>query len=328
MLVYMRLSWLVVLIGCAGCWGDNPAFMATAGADGSSGDSGGEASGSTGRPPLESTGEAPSTTTATPGTTATSTTGDPEPVTTGPGTTTAAGSTGAGETLPATSEPNDTTNPGESSTGAESICGNGVKEPGEECDEPDATLEEGKCAPTCHFIQGKLIFAINPLDDDPIPGGFAEGADLTVADEKCTTIANEKGYEGQFKALIGDEKTRWGAVQPYDGDCSPDWPLHPYTAYLNTEDLPIWITDEIRLLGVRATMPGQPQALGAKIAGEQFTVWTGIKSTWQPGSHCAGWKGGVNTLGTVGKPYKQEVWLDAGGNAPCAGAMGIVCVQQ
>ena len=125
--------------------------------------------------------------------------------------------------------------------------------------------------------------------------------------------------------------TRFAAKQPHDGDCSADWPLRRYTAYVNRQGQLVWVTGEIRLLGVaKAAAPGEPNVqlpLLAAIDLEAEGVWTGLASTWQTASHCMQWQGG-QVYGTVGDSSKVEGFLDAVGEQHCAADYHLVCVQQ
>lgn len=318
MLMYMRLTWIVTLVGCAGCWGDNPAFMVTEGTAGSSGDT--AATGSTGRPPVESTGE-PSTTTmtTTPVTTGPSgTTGEPPS-----GTTTEAGTTTGettGETQPGTTDPNDTLG---STSGANAECGNGELEGDEVCDGGGNIPLPGTCSHDCQAIVAeKQIFAINPMKT----GDFLS---LDAADALCTEAAEKEGLEGTFKALISDGDLRVGSTTAFGGEATDDWPIQPYTGYVNPKGELVWVTGKLRLLGVLPGDPNVPAPLLAVIAPEtDFAVWTGLKNDWRSTTNCEKWNGGDQALGAAGKPQLKVDFLAAAGTPVCKTALGFICVEQ
>lgn len=261
------------------------------------------------------TGEA--TTTLDPGTTTLGATTEPGGSTTEPG-----GST--------TEPGGSTAGPGSSSTGANVKCGDGVVEGDEVCDAgPEPPLEPGACLPTCDGTIGeKLIFAAPTVT----AGDFAAGLDLSAADETCTSTAEELGFQGAFKALISDFTARWASTAPYLGDCSEDWPVQPYTAYVNLDAALVWVTGDIRLLGVVHAPPPdeethQPVPLHSPIDPmATFVVWTGLANTWETASTCEDWQGG--TSGTAGKPAKDLDFLSAAGNLPCTEELGLICVEQ
>jgi hypothetical protein len=293
---------------------NNPAFMATAGDDGSSGDGGGSSSaGSTTRPD-GSTGEPPATTTATP---STSTTDGPEPVTgTDPATTDPGDSTSTSTGV----DPNDTSGLDPSTGDVVPECGNGLVEDGEQCDEALNEPMPEKCSPDCQALIGKKrIFAFNAM----FKGNFMN---LDVADAACTEAASDLGLDGTFKALISDGDQRIGSVASYDGKASPDWPLHPYTAYFNTDNELVWITLKRPLLGVGFENQGLPLPHAIQ-PDANYPVWTGLQADWISGPNCGAWTGEAQNA-IAGKPYKTDIYIDAAGYLSCEIAMGLICVQQ
>lgn len=313
----MRLFTFALLLASAGCTMNNPAFMVSAGddessgGDGNSGTAGSTTPGSTTRPG-DSTGDPP-TTTATP---STSTTDGPDPVTT-----TAPATTDPGETTSTSTgvDPNETTTLDPSSGNIMAQCGNGIVEEGEQCDQAQFEPVPEKCAPDCQAMIGKRrIFAANV----GIKGSFMKLAD---ADAECQEAAATLMFEGNFKALVSDGEMRLGSIDPYDGKATLDWPLRPYTAYFNGSGELVWITLKRPLLGVGAENEGL--ALPHPIqANANYSVWTGLQSDWRSGPNCGEWTGDGEP-GLVGKPSKQDIYIDAGPQ-PCEIAMGLICVQQ
>jgi len=115
----------------------------------------------------------------------------------------------------------------------------------EVCDDGDANaLEPGACAPNCStIIETKILKGSAAIDDTnfgPNPVAFA--------DSLCAI-----GYAAMF--VYGNERVATTVAWQSVG--SVDWPIQPYTAYVNNMGKLIWVTDDTRLLAVRN---GQKQA--------------------------------------------------------------------
>lgn len=305
----VRGRWTGLLIVCVGCSRPNPAFQPNFTGGGS--DSGGAS---------EATSEGSSTSEG-----ASLSEGSSS------GTTDAPTSTGDDTTTTATTTGSSTGTSGELTTGTTGdppLCGNGFVDLGEQCDGgPAVVLEPGKCKPDCSGeIEKRLIF----VTPEQIMGGFASGAGITVADDLCAEAGAALGLVGAFKAMISDDG-RYASTTPYAGDCSADWPLQPYTAYMNFEDQLVWVTSEVRLLGVVAGQkPGEPNVpaplLAPIDAGSNEGVWTGLMSTWETGTTCMNWQGGLE-LGIVGDVSLVEKFLDAYDDQVCAADYRLICVE-
>lgn len=296
---------------------NNPAFMASAGDDGSSGDGGGSGSAGSTTRPVDTTGDPPPMTTASP---TTPTTDGPDPVTTSSPATSDANSTGI-EPVETTGgvDPDTTTGPDSSTGNLPPECGNGIVEQGEQCDDGQIEPAPDKCSPDCQaMIVKKRIFAFNAM----IKGDFMKPQN---ADGACQDHASGAGLEGDYKALVSDGETRVGSVQPWDGQATDDWPLHSYTAYFNVDQQLVWITLERPLLGAGPDNEGFA-LLHPITADNQYAVWTGLKSDWLSGPNCNKWAGLDEAI--AGKPYKLEGFLDAANASPCANKWGLICVQQ
>jgi hypothetical protein len=324
----MRLTWVVMMIGVSGCTITNPAFFESAGDETSGGPGGGESSGSAGsttRPVDDSTGEPSPTTSA--GTSAstsatTSTATEPDPMTSADAGTTSPGTTDSGETTAdSTTDPNNTTGPEGSSGTTEAICGDGLVEGDEKCDGgPQVEPTPGKCSLDCQaIVQEKRIFAFKA---DHV-GSFDS---LEMADALCQEFAESSGWEGEFKALLSDGVTRVGSLDPFDGQATDDWPLHPHTAYFNEAGQFVWTTWKLPLLGVSPGLEGA--ALHHPIQpGVSFAAWTGLQSDWRTGANCEGWMKDGAPAGIAGKPYTKDFYLHAA-SPGCDTPLGLICVQQ
>lgn len=186
----------------------------------------------------------------------------------------------------------------------------------------------GACRPDCGgIIETRRIF----VTKESHFGDFAHNADITIADEICAkeAAALYPNMPGTFRAMLSDV-TRYAATMPFFGDCSDDWPIQPFTAYVNVEGQLVWVTGELRMLGIPpGAAPGDANAakkLLAPISTKQVAVWTGLSSTWQTASTCQSWRD-PQQLGTVGEASLLEHFLDAAGESPCAAEYSLICVE-
>lgn len=318
----MRRACLAAALGCVGCTALNPAF----GLD--PGDSAvGTTEGTIGTGVASTTGattEQPGTSAPTTGvgssTGAVDTTADASsgPVDTGPPDTTAPGST---------TDPVGTT--GDASTGVDpGVCGDGVIDMGEVCDAgPEPPLVPGGCLPNCKGkIPSKRILA-----GGGYPADFAKDFGLMTADQLCNEIAQQLGGEGTYKAVISDGATRFAAKAPYDPTLAKDWPIKPYTAYVNLDGNTVWVTGKVPLLGVVPSadpnQPNMPLPLLHPVTADEVPVWTGMLSDWTTASTCNKWIS-TESLGYVGLANQTKGFLDALGSAACVESFGFLCAEQ
>ncbi|MFN3181915.1 MAG: DUF4215 domain-containing protein [Nannocystaceae bacterium] len=160
-------------------------------------------------------------------------------------------------------------------------CGDGFVGPDEACDdgEDENVLAGGACAPDCStIIETREIEISNIIGN----GNGDFGANPVVAaDAACPP-----GYE----ALLTDPGARQATNSPYEADFLIDWPLRPYTRYVNSFGDPIWITDDVPLLGVRDGAPQEVENLLVNGGGPfGYFVVTGMEEDWTPlssGSTC------------------------------------------
>lgn len=156
-----------------------------------------------------------------------------------------------------TSTDTDTEGSGEASSEATdtgpAMCGNGIVEAGEACDDGrDPPLEAGACRPDCAgVIETRTIVLSSSLGS----GNFGEDP-VAFADSKCPA-----GY----RAMFAFAEARRATSTPWLGDAAVDWPVAPYTRYVNDEGEELWITDAVALLAVRG---GAHVDLEAAITGE------------------------------------------------------------
>lgn len=249
----------------------------------------------------------------------------------------ATGAIGDSGTGAATSEGSGSSGEAESTSGGPApVCGDGVVDAGEACDDGAAPeLAPGACRPDCAGeIATRRILAMpwGPAGD------FAAGWDdpVALADASCDDFAGEfLGLPGEYRAMLVDGEHRVAALAPFDPTGAIDWVVAPYTAYVNLADELVWVTGEISLLGVLPskdpmTQPNQAAPLVEPIAllGQTLT-WTGLAADWTTAATCEGWrKKGPGQTGTVGRPGELVGFLDAAGALACNKGRGFICVEQ
>jgi len=134
-----------------------------------------------------------------------------------------------------------------------------------------------------------------------------------------------------WKALLVGGGRR-ATVTPLKGDGQLDWVIKPYTHYFNENDVLIWTTDDVPLLGVRG---GQRMNIYADAFFRlDHYPWGGYDSNWvevprnvsdtDRSGNCLGWTTvAPNEIGTF--PLSD---LTKGATEPCGGAKPVLCVQQ
>lgn len=153
--------------------------------------------------------------------------------------------TGSGNTTTAADDTGETTDSettdSETTDDTPADCGDGRVNGDEACD--DGTNEgdaAGACRPDCGgLVEERLI----RLSQDTVPGNFAAGQAefITAADAACP---------GGYQAMIADGTGRVGSLAPLMGNGQVDWPIQPWTAYVNAGGDTVWVTTDLRLLGV------------------------------------------------------------------------------
>lgn len=197
---------------------------------------------------------------------------------------------------------------------AGAVCGNGVIEPGEVCDEGD-TDDLGCCNADC-TERTPIVFITRHAGTGDIGG--PEGADAI-----CNQEAAEAGLPGTFRALLGAD-----GVGPNDdasffrsenGYCRAD-----YVAFADS-----WV--DLVLNG--PSMPLVVKADGtAFLVGDTVFAWTGLDKDMQPTlNDCNAWTSADEALkGETGNPYQAgKSWLDILAATKCSNAGGhFYCFEQ
>jgi len=237
------------------------------------------------------------------------------------------------------------------------VCGNGVKESGEECDDGTAqnTGGYGKCNSDCtlgpHCGDGKL----NGMDE-ACDNGADNGLALGNCNPACTGVVRAKtiriatglfdassGFTGElthdwdgfcaadfgfaYKALIVDHQypARIATIAPNKGDGQMNWVLKPYTRYINTEGDIIWTTDSTALLGVRAGTTAQLQT--PLLAQNGALAWSGFNDDWTLSSeNCKEW--GAYDNATTGRAIRLDKLQIQTVSGYCNENYYLVCVEQ
>lgn len=152
-------------------------------------------------------------------------------------------------------------------------CGDGNVGPGEACDDgEDNALAAGACAPNCSTIIETREITISGLIGNG-DGDFGPNP-VAAADAACPS-----GYQ----ALLTDPGDRQVTNTPNEADFIIDWPLAPYTRYVNSLGDQVWITDDAPLLGVRDGSPEPVENVlsnGGGIFG--YFLVTGMEQDWTP----------------------------------------------
>jgi Protein of unknown function (DUF1554) len=196
-------------------------------------------------------------------------------------------------------------------------CGDGFRNGVEVCDSAgSAATDLGSCNPECTgYYEKKIIRPTNMFYSTNLGG-------IAGADTKCQT---EFGV-GWKALLVGG--SRRATVTPYRGDGQQDWVIQKYTHYYNVQDLLVWRTDEIPLLGVRG---GARLNLYATVFDNSGNYpWAGWAADWTtlPDSGitgtCAGWTAAPPT--GYGSFVLNDLATVAG--ELCGASSFILCVQQ
>jgi Protein of unknown function (DUF1554) len=201
-------------------------------------------------------------------------------------------------------------------------CGDGIKNNGEVCDNGGTgAFNLGDCNPECTgFYEKKMIRAT----DNMYPAGGLGGP--AGADAKCVLE-----FGAGWKALLVGGGRR-ATTTPFLGDDPSDWVIHKFTYYYSyfAQSL-MWRTDSVPLLGV---LNGSRLDLYADafLSGGNYP-WSGWQTDWTtfdvspssgpPEGTCDGW-----TSTTAGWGSFALSDLTPGASEGCASSSFILCVEQ
>lgn len=236
--------------------------------------------------------------------------------------------TESSDTTESTESTEDTTESDSSDSSEESsdpVCGDGVVDPGEVCDDGlNAGEQEGDCAPDCSKIVETRLIVPSP---DLVHGDFAGGGNaVNAADAHCPN-----GY----KAWLVDGQNRVASVTPLLGNGQVDWILDTWTRYANADNETIWTTTELTLLGVSDDNAWvgleNPMTSSASLF-----MFTGMRRDYTTSpADCDGWGsgqgGGLNVFGAFGDADAVD---DSAIGSPndngglCTVERGLYCVEQ
>lgn len=141
---------------------------------------------------------------------------------------------------------------------------------------------------------------------------------LATADAMC-----EAGYNALF-AVPGQRQV---TNTPNLADAVVDWPLQPYTAYVNDDGELLWVTDSAPLLGVR---DGIPAPLLNTIMSGGFAV-TGMNTDWTANTaeNCSNFSSSSSTVDLrYGLLYSDDAFLSGFVTTPCNDtSAAVICVE-
>jgi hypothetical protein len=197
-------------------------------------------------------------------------------------------------------------------------CGNGVVEAGETCDKgAENGLELARCAPDCsRIIQIKHI-KLSPEHQ----GGNLQPNPVAAADASCPV-----GY----KALFAYAAVRRASTSPNNLANPIDWVIQPYTYYVNETENPVWLTDDVALLGMRK---GAFSPLQNQINGAVAVVLTGLNGDWTTlgTDNCNGWSSSnAGYSKHYGLSFSQDIGFLYSGDEliSCDAVVNFYCVEQ
>ena len=199
------------------------------------------------------------------------------------------------------------------------ICGDGDVGPEENCDEgAENGLGLLKCAPDC----SRVIVDKQIVISSQMPNGSFGGANpVDFADSHCPA-----GY----KALFAFGNLRRATTVGNEVTNPVDWVLAPYTYYYNSQSNPVWLTDDVALLGVRdgafvgLENPIRPLVTENSISG-LTADWTTLGS-----DNCNGWtnlNSGSNK--SVGWTFADDISFIVDATlSSCSASAVLYCVEQ
>lgn len=196
------------------------------------------------------------------------------------------------------------------------VCGDGFTNGDDNCDSgPQNGTGPGLCSADCKSqISGQVKQIV--VSAMTFSGKlFAEGMTGIVAGDKLCGAG--------FDVMAAAPDVRAASTGPFDGQGQQDWVLDPYTAYVNKQNIVVFVTGASGLLGV---VDGQPADLLAPIGAGK--VWTGLQPTWQTAdATCNGWNSSAGS-GIVGDAAQVSGQFISMGAQACDVKARLYCVQQ
>jgi hypothetical protein len=195
------------------------------------------------------------------------------------------------------------------------VCGDGDVGPSETCDKgAENGFELLRCAPDC-----SRIIQIKHLKLSPERmGGNLQPNPVATADASCPV-----GY----KALFAYAAVRRATTSPNKVANPIDWVIQPYTYYVNEAENPVWLTDDVALLGVRM---GAFSPLKNQIGGTTSVVLTGLNGDWTTlgADNCGGWANNAYSK-HYGFAFNQDIgFLYSDDVLSCDAVVNFYCVEQ
>jgi cysteine-rich repeat protein len=301
----------------AGCFSDSSNSDGTSG-----GDSDGTSDGTTTEDSVTAGSATTTDSASASGTGGSTTAGSTTTVGTTGDATATAGTTDA--TTTATSGGSTTGDTGGSSTGAQPFCGDGVVGDDEVCDDGvNAGAADGDCNPDC---SKEVVTKLIVLSPDVAAGDLAPGQNpIPVVDALCPN-----GY----KAFFVDNQNRIATVTPYLGNGQVDWVIDSWTRYANADNETIWVTTDLRLLGVGDD--NQWKDLVNTIGVGTGFVFTGLRYDYTTSAaDCDGWSQGLGTgfsftagMGQADILTNTAIGSDGDTGGICSVTRPVFCVEQ
>ena len=210
-------------------------------------------------------------------------------------------------------------------------CGDGLVAGEEACDEGEENGRgDGDCAPDCSTVVSTKVIRLNILNSTNMDGDMGGGDAPSVLDQGCV----DSGLAG-YRAMFADGVARRASSTPNVGDGQIDWVLAPWTRYVNSLGAVVWTTDETALLGVDG---GAIVALEAPIDTTgglgPGAVVTGMAENWvaHDGNMCnesssaspTNFRATADPSATLNGAYLD----DNAGAVNCSIALKYYCVEQ
>lgn len=195
-------------------------------------------------------------------------------------------------------------------------CGDGDKGPAEGCDDGDANgLALLACAPDCsRIIERKHIIVSSEVQNETLQPNPVARADAQCPDG--------------FKALFGYADVRRATTTAFANRNAIDWVLQPYTYYVNNTENLIWLTREVPLLGVDGgTFVGLVNPISA--ATNAIVSNLNPDGTLLLTDNCDGWSGADTHYSKhVGLPPLLDAGFLDYDLFPCGYSVNFYCVEQ